>query len=472
MRQLYKLINHIINNQFKNNYIKYDDKSSIYNYIYETVSMQLDNCDKSMVYNILDKYMDIHIHIKHKPHIELISEETIIIPDNYKNIVNQFNYLSNIPQPVQKSKEWFDMRNEMITASSIATCLNENPYETIYNLLKEKCRGKEYKDSKATHHGKKYEHIATMFYSHVNNVQVDEFGLIQSIKYPFIGASPDGICSYKTLDNKFSNMVGRMLEIKCPLSRTINTEGTIDGDICPHYYWCQVQIQLEVCELNECDFLQCQIEEYNDRQKWLNELNENTEHYIDNNNTKINVNNNFTRGCIIQLLPKKDINEFCLYKAKYIYPPTLNMSVFQYDEWILNTISNLYQYDKELYNNYVFDRILYWKLQKTHSITIQKDTNWFNEKLPSITKFWNDVLYYRQHDDLLDDYIKLSKEEKRKNRKKNNIELDDEDIGDLFIDSPKTSPKISKKTSPIKKQPTFRQIMKKIKDEDLFLSDE
>ena len=34
-----------------------------------------------------------------------------------------------MPQPEQRSKEWFDFRYGMITASDIATALGENPYE-------------------------------------------------------------------------------------------------------------------------------------------------------------------------------------------------------------------------------------------------------------------------------------------------------------------------------------------------------
>ena len=38
-----------------------------------------------------------------------------------------------------------------------------------------------------------------------------------------------------------------------------NIFGEIDGEICPHYYWVQVQVQLECCDLEEFDFWQCSI---------------------------------------------------------------------------------------------------------------------------------------------------------------------------------------------------------------------
>ena len=91
------------------------------------------------------------------------------------------------------------------------------------------------------------------------NVIIDDYGCIRHRTIPFIGASPDGICSPKS---KNRNLVGRMLEIKCPKSRKI------DG-IPPTVYAVQVQAQLEVCELEYCDFLECKIVEYDSKKKYI-----------------------------------------------------------------------------------------------------------------------------------------------------------------------------------------------------------
>jgi hypothetical protein len=53
-----------------------------------------------------------------------------------------------------------------------------------------------------------------------------------------------------------------MLEIKCPVTREIKTTGKLIGDMCPFYYYCQVQQQLICCELDVCDFWQCKLIEY------------------------------------------------------------------------------------------------------------------------------------------------------------------------------------------------------------------
>ena len=106
-------------------------------------------------------------------------------------------------------------------------------------------------------------------YEHIYNVKVTEFGCLPSEKYKFLGASPDGICSAHTLDGKFSDKLGTMLEIKCPFKRPIKHGGEINGEICPNYYFWQIQQQLQCCNLYKCDFWQCNIAEYNSREEYL-----------------------------------------------------------------------------------------------------------------------------------------------------------------------------------------------------------
>ena len=94
--------------------------------------------------------------------------------------------------------------------------------------------------------GIKYEDVAILIYENIYNTTINEFGLMTNEKYINLGASPDGISEN-----------GIMLEIKCPYSRKIN------GTISAQYYY-QIQGQLEVCELDECDFLECEIKDFKD----------------------------------------------------------------------------------------------------------------------------------------------------------------------------------------------------------------
>ena len=91
-----------------------------------------------------------------------------------------------------------------------------------------------------------------------------------------------------------------MLEIKCPLSRKIEMEGDID-DILPIYYQVQVQLQLECCDLDECDFWQCKITEYVSRVEFINDTDP-----IEGFRSK---RTGFEKGCLIQLIPKSKMKE-------------------------------------------------------------------------------------------------------------------------------------------------------------------
>lgn len=128
------------------------------------------------------------------------------------------------------------MRSNMLTASDWGTVLGENHYSNSNEVLKKKCGDDNFVTNAAMMWGNKYEEVAVLIYKHRNNVEVLDFGCLRHPSIPFLGASPDGITPY-----------GIMLEIKCPTSRKIT-------GIPPRYYWCQVQGQLEVCELDRCDF--------------------------------------------------------------------------------------------------------------------------------------------------------------------------------------------------------------------------
>lgn len=59
--------------------------------------------------------------------------------------------LLSIPQPAQRSEEWFEMRKGMLTASNLAAALHLNPYETQFDLLLKKCNiGKRFEGNAAT----------------------------------------------------------------------------------------------------------------------------------------------------------------------------------------------------------------------------------------------------------------------------------------------------------------------------------
>lgn len=337
--------------------------------------------------------------------------DTIQVPEEFCNIWKQYNFLLNIPQPAQRTPEWFEMRNGMITASSSAQAIGESKYDKPDKLVLEKIgHGEKFKENKYVYHGKKYEKIATMIYEHIYNVKIGEFGLIPHPTISFLGASPDGIAMNMTLDGVFSPMVGRMLEIKCPLSRTVITQGKEDGEICPHYYWTQVQQQLECCDLEECDFWQCNIRECS-KEEWLNEVIET--YHTEGQNCKINVNKRLTKGIILQFLPKShqlERYERIEWYGKYVYPPTLIFASDElYQQWADNMSNNFYKYYPELAKDYYYDKPLYWRLESSHNYLIKRDKVWFASALPKLKAFWDRVVLYRENEEEKNKFLESKK---------------------------------------------------------------
>jgi len=153
----------------------------------------------------------------------------------------QVEYLLTLPQYAQRSPEWYQQRNNAITASDIPTVLGENKYKTPWSLLVDKCGGnpKPFVGNDATRWGQHYEDVAIEIYSELYNKEVLSFGLLIHRDYPWLGGSPDGI----TKD-------GILLEVKCPVSRPI-----IMGEI-PHHYRSQVLLNLEICNLETAHFIE------------------------------------------------------------------------------------------------------------------------------------------------------------------------------------------------------------------------
>tara|TARA_A100001015_G_C14993272_1_gene715005 strand:+ start:333 stop:1808 length:1476 start_codon:yes stop_codon:yes gene_type:complete len=382
----------------KNKYpeVTFDDLQNIFSRLFSVkfvYNPNLDFSNGSKCFRDLDK----------KFTIDEIDTKLIKIPKKYQKLEKHFQKLFHTPQPEQRTKEWYDFRYLRVTASDTATAVDLNPYEPYQNFIVKKCDPDfPFHDNIHCHHGKKYEPIATMIYEHIYNNKVTEFGCLPSTEYPILAASPDGICSKSTLDGQFSDRLGTMLEIKCPVTREIKTKGKICGEICPFYYYCQIQQQLICCDLDKCDFWQCRIVEYESRNEYIKDtkfkcrLSEGTE------NKERDIDPLIVRGCIIQLLPfkfepthKDDRHEF---KSQYLYPPRLDLTTEEYDLWAIERTSNWKEENPHLAENYFFDKVIYWKQTKCHNVEILKYTKWFMDNIYSVLiKTWDKVNYYRSH---------------------------------------------------------------------------
>jgi len=451
-----------------NNDILYEDISSIKDHVILTMDMVFDNINMEIVnYNLMKLLKFSYEYNNDYSGKVIYNRENVIVPDSFKDIVNHVDFIANIPQPEQRTQEWFDMRKSMITASCAAQAIGENPYsgQKPDDLILDKLNlGPPFLDNKFVHHGKKYEEIATKIYEHTYDINIEEYGLVPHIAQPlvpFLGASPDGIASKFSLSNNFSPMIGRMLEIKCPYVRKINTKGDIDGEICPHYYHCQVQQQLECCDLDYCDFWQCTLKEFFSKEEMLQD--DSDTNYREEQDEILNVPDNCKQGCIIQLFPKNKINRFCLFDSKYIYPDNIDMSVYEYDQWLLDEITHLKERHPVLMKDYVFDSVLWWKLTVCHNAKIKRDKEWFNSKLPLFKTLWDRIVLCRSSNQELEKFVK---EYNDKHKRKKDVVINTEKSELLFVDS-ETSDDIES----TKKESTKKKVNKKEEKKSVLFPD-
>lgn len=173
---------------------------------------------------------------------------------NVKIMESKIQYLENVPQPDQRTDEWYHFRHRYLTASSIwkAFGTQSSQNELIYN----KCcpinveKYKTVNTESPMHWGQKYEDVSINWYNITYGTTVSEFGCVPHRIIPYLAASPDGINTDRT-----SDLYGRMVEVKNIVNREITGIPKLE-------YWIQMQLQMEVCELNECDFLETRFTEY------------------------------------------------------------------------------------------------------------------------------------------------------------------------------------------------------------------
>ena len=92
-----------------------DTQSSDWLHVWNELSL---NTEQKLTYEFNDTYEGKVIYNKNN----------ILIPEEYKQLVDHVNFIANLPQPEQRTEEWFAMRKNMITASCAAQVIGENPY--------------------------------------------------------------------------------------------------------------------------------------------------------------------------------------------------------------------------------------------------------------------------------------------------------------------------------------------------------
>lgn len=265
------------------------------------------------------------------------------------------------PQPQQRTSQWYEFRHNLITASNAWKAFESQAQ--INSLIYEKCQPMKTFETDARagpvnvnsslHWGQKYEPLSVILYEQKFNTTVDDFGCIQHEKHYFLGASPDGI----NVDPK-SDKFGRMLEIKNVVSREIT-------GVPKKEYWVQTQLQMEVCDLDECDFLETKFVEYENIDAFLNDTEDKT------------------RGIIMYFQTKEE-------RPFYIYKVVNNYEEENIEQWE-NEMITLHEMDKKMWvQNY------FWKLEVFSCVLLKRDREWFQSNISQLENVWNIILEERE----------------------------------------------------------------------------
>jgi len=315
------------------------------------------------VETVLDNYLDFSHHKRRSiTYASMISLPIIDIETLKPKIVA----LQNIPQPKQKTEEWYRFRYNIISASNLWKAVSTET--NVNSLIYEKCAPFSMSQSNfgnnmgsAMHWGNKYEPVTVMVYEHMYNTKLGEFGCIQHPRHQYIGASPDGI----NIDPS-NDRYGRMVEIKNIVNREIT-------GIPKEEYWVQTQIQMEVCDLDECDFVETRFLEYPTDDAFHEDQ---THEY---------------KGVILCFTERALMNQQVKSNAPvYIYldvdAPLTREAI---DEWR--------QQQKEIQkiNNMVLFDTHYWYLEEFSCVYIPRNREWFEEAIPKIHQIWNTILKER-----------------------------------------------------------------------------
>jgi len=156
----------------------------------------------------------------------------------------------------QRTPAWYTARDGLITASDVAQAIGKGKFvkgergreELKWKKIERAPNVEPAPDAPFNpfRWGQVFETVACQLYQRSRgDVDVHEFGLLVHPTEKHVGCSPDGVTE-----------LGVMLEIKCPIMRAI-----VDGHV-EEQYMIQMQAQMEVADLDVCDFIEVEIDRY------------------------------------------------------------------------------------------------------------------------------------------------------------------------------------------------------------------
>ena len=268
--------------------------------------------------------------------------------------------IQEAPQIPQRTEEWFKHFGKVVTASEFSALFTNTKRRRDLVLSKVNPST----DSSTFQHacptssmtalgwGIRFEPVVKQLLEHRDKCKLFEPGRLYHRTNTHLAASPDGLIA----EASNPEQLGRLVEIKCPYSRTIG------GEI-PSDYWIQMQIQMEVADIDECEYIEVELVSEKSNQTGPVDL------------------SGTTYQGIVYLL-KKQVEEGEAFDYKYIY----------------GDIDS--QERPEIPQGYECIETIPWGLKRWHRKIISRDRTWYESTKSWQDSFWNDVEAVKQGQDI------------------------------------------------------------------------
>ena len=263
-----------------------------------------------------------------------------------------------IPQAEQRTDAWYLERANMITASSAHKVFG-SPSKRLELLREKVCptparagASAYVREDSPLDWGKKFEPASVMYYEKRYGTRLHEYGRIPHPRHDFIGASPDGIN-----DDPASPLYGRMVEIKNIVNRAIT-------GVPKEEYWIQMQLQLEVCGLECCDFLETRYIEHEP--------------------------NEFEAACETREDALRFGSAAVFFESgelRYEFSP-LGLSATEQFAWCERACEEC--------DGATWYKNIHYELTEVSCVTVTRNRAWFARALDVLRQFWSDVASLRE----------------------------------------------------------------------------
>ena len=253
------------------------------------------------------------------------------------------------PQIEQRTEEWYANFSHVLTASEFSN-LFASPKKWSDFVMAKARPSRDDRPRRLAQPtdemtpiawGIRFEPVVKQILEFKDRSRIYESGRLRHPTNPFLAASPDGIIESAANPKQ----VGRLVEIKCPYSRTIG------GEV-PFEYWIQMQIQMEVTDIDECEYVEVDIVSARPKVEVVD-----------------------LSGCSMKgtmYLLKQIVDEDAPFEYKYVYGDIGSTQIPSVD-------------------GYETQECIAWGLKRMHRKIVHRDRAWFESTKPWQDAFWVDV---------------------------------------------------------------------------------